>query len=306
MPGTGAEGDLTPRSHFQLDYIAVSTALSDYVTTFYHFRCDDDVIRDIQPAAIGHLAIFPVGKGEMQFRDGTCDPSHEVNLMTPFSVAAPFEVHGGFHAIGAALSPLGWAALTRLDADEHGNRLYRAGDFLGSEVQQMGARLCDEYRSSAVSGEQCAEALSKYILANLKSVNPRHQELIAQTTCWLSGSLDPALDELYGEAAYSERQVQRLIERYFGLPPQALQRKYRALRAAAYLALPKLAPEFEAQLGEAFYDQSHMIREIQLFVGRTPSRLSDRKSPYLSEMLDQRNFREIDPIGSGKGAKGKL
>jgi hypothetical protein len=36
-----------------------------------------------------------------------------------------------------------------------------------------------------------------------------------------------------------------------------------------------------------------MIREIQLFVGRTPSRLSDDESPFLSEMLDPRNLREI-------------
>ena len=114
---------------------------------------------------------------------------------------------------------------------------------------------------------------------------------------WLSSDLNPAVDDLHVAIPYSRRQVQRLVECYFGLPPQALARKYRALRAAGLMSLPRLSPEFEAALGEAFYDQSHMIREIRLFAGRTPSRLKEDESPYLAELLDLRNFREIDSLG---------
>lgn len=64
------------------------------------------------------------------------------------------------------------------------------------------------------------------------------------------------------------------------------------------MSLPALRPELEAAIAEAFYDQSHMIREISLFAGRTPARLTGEESPYLTEMLDLRNFREIDPIGA--------
>lgn len=288
---------LTPVSQFELDYIAPPVELSDLITTLYHFRCDEPVIHDIQPAAIGHLALFPRGEGEMRFLDGRRDPSHRVNLLTPFSVAAPFVVDGPFHAIGAVMSPLGWATLTGLDAGEHGNRLYRAADWLGDDVELLGTALCDAYRAGEKSGQDCAEALCAYIAAHRKPVNRRHADLIQHTNRWLSSDLNPDVGDLYAAIAYSERQVQRLVERYFGLPPQALARKYRALRAAGLLSLPSLTPEFEAKLGEAFYDQSHMIREIRLFAGRTPSRLSEDKSPYLTEMLDLRNFREIDPIG---------
>lgn len=289
--------ELTPQSKFDLEYIAPPIALSDYITTLYHFQCDEPVIRDIQPAAIGHLSLFPKGEGVMQFLDGRTDPSHEVNLLTPFSVAAPFMVNGPFHSIGAVLSPLGWAALTGLDAGEHGNRLYRAADWLGPEVETMGAALCEAYRSGEKSGEECADALCEFIASHLKPVNARHAELIKQTTRWLSTDLDPDLEELYSTVAYSQRQTQRLVEKYFGLPPRALARKYRALRAAGLLSLPTLTPEFEAKLGDAFYDQPHMIREIRLFAGRTPKRLTADESPYLTEMLDLRNFREIDSLG---------
>ena len=299
LAGTPVSGslELTSRRRFELDYLPVPTAMSAYITTLYHYRCEETDIKDIQPAAIGHLAIFPYGEGEMQFRDGRVDPSNEVNLLTPFSVAAPFMVDGPFHAIGAVMTPLGWAALTGLDAGEHGNRLYRASDWLGPEIEELGHGLCEAYRAGQKSGPECAEALCNYIADNLRPVSQRHESLIAAVTRWLSGDLDPSLDELYADISYSERQAQRLVERYFGLPPQALLRKYRALRAAGFLSLPTLAPEFEAKLGEAFYDQSHMIREIRLFAGRTPSRLTDEESPYLTEMLDLRNFREIDSLG---------
>lgn len=285
--------ELTPEGLFEIDYIAPPAALSDYITTMYHFRCEEPVIRDIQPASIGHLAIFPRGVGEMQFRDGRVDPSHQTNLLTPFSVAAPFVVDGPFHAIGAVLSPLGWAALTGLDASQHGNRFVNASDWLGENIDRLGQSLCEEYLAGSRTGPDCALALGQYILENARPVNRRHAELIRSTSHWLGSSLNPDIADLMRAAAYSERQVQRLVERYFGLPPKSLARKYRALRAAALLSFPMLTPEYEAELAEAFYDQPHMIREIQLFVGRTPARLSDDESPYLTEMLDLKNFREL-------------
>lgn len=293
---------LTPQSLFEIDYIAPPADLSDYVTTFYHFRCDESEVRDIQPASIGWLALFPLGKGTMRFADGREDPNYETNLLTPFSVAAPFAMTGPVHSIGAALSPLGWAALTGLDAAEYGNRLVRAGELLGDGIDTLGAELCEGYRSGDISGPQCATALGDYIRDHVTPVSERHRSLIRATNDWLGSALNPPLDDLLERANYSERQVQRLVERYFGLPPTALARKYRALRTAALLSFPSLTPEYEAEIGDAFYDQSHMIRELRLFVGRTPARLNDDDSPFLNEMIDPKNFRELRPAHSGGAA----
>ena len=294
----GAESfEVTSASLIEIDYIAPPTQLSAYVSTMFHFRCDESVIRDIQPAAIGQLALFPLGKGEMRFSNGQCDPNHEVSILCPSSEAIPFVVDGPMHSIGAALTPLGWAALTGLHAGEHGNRLYRASDWLGPKIEELGTAACAAYRNGQMTGPQCTDMLADYISQHLNKVNPRHEELITQVLRWLSSDLDPDLETLYSQLTYSERQAQRLVERYFGLNPRALRRKYRALRAAGLLALPNLTPEYEARLGEAFYDQSHMIREIRLFAGRTPTRLTDQESPYLTEMLDKKNFREIDSLG---------
>jgi len=285
---------LTSAWLLQIEYIAVPASLTAYVTTFYHFRCDEREIKEIQPAGIGHLAIFPYGKGVMRFQSGVQDISHQINLLTPSVAACPFEVDGPFHAIGAALSPLGWAALTGMDACVYGNRLLDAGEWLGRDAAVLGEELCNAYRDGTMDGAACAMALAKYIESHLRPVNRRHAELIQQTTRWLSESLHPPLESLFERSSYSKRQVQRLVERYFGMPPVALKRKYRGLRAAALLSLPGLTMEFEAKVYDAFYDQSHMIREIRLFAGRTPARLGAEDSAFLNEMLDPRNFREID------------
>ena len=286
--------ELTESSLIAVDYIAPPAAISDYVTTLYHFRCDEPKIRDIHPASIGHLAIFPHGRGEMHFREGHRDPNPPVAVMTPLSTANPIIVDGPFHAVGAALTPLGWASLTGLHAGEHRDRLREAREILGEEVDELGQRLNDAYRKGEMSGRECALALADFIGTKVKPINSRHADLIKVVNGWLGSSLNPDLSDLLDRAAYSERQVQRLTERYFGLSPQALARKYRALRAAALLSFPTLTPEFEAELGEAFFDQSHMIREINRFVGRTPARLKDPDSPFLSEMIAPKNLRELE------------
>lgn len=292
-PADGHEG-LTSQALIAIDYIAPPPPIAPYVTTLYHFRCDEPVIRDIQPAAIGQLCLFPHGTGEMLFAQGHRDPNHAVGLLTPLSRATPIMVDGPFHAFGAALTPVGWAALTGLHAGAHRDRLLPAGSVLGPEIDALGERLIAAYRQGTMSGRDCALAIGQYIERNVKPLNPRHLELVAATARWLGASFNPEVGELAGVAGYSERQVQRLVERYFGLPPRALARKYRALRAAALLSAPQLSMEDEAEIAEAFFDQSHMIREIAHFVGRTPARLTDQSTPYLAEMLDVRNLRELN------------
>lgn len=287
-------GDLTPPNRFEIDYVEPDGVAQQFVTTFYHFRCDDPLVRDIQPAAVGHLSLFPYGKGRMSRPDGGHDPSHEVNLLTPFAQAVHFEVDGPFHAVGAALSPLGWAALTGMNAQDHANRLYNAADWLPAEITDRGAELCAAYRDGSASAAECIEVLGQLILAHAKMPKPRHLELMAIVGKWLSADLLPDVEALYAASSFSRRQTQRLVQQYFGVSPVALRRKYRALRAAAMLSQPQLPPEAEAAIAEAFYDQPHMIHELRTFVGRTPARLSDDASPYLKELIDRKNLRELN------------
>ena len=106
-----------------------------------------------------------------------------------------------------------------------------------------------------------------------------------------TGAADPRTCQ--AAATAPPRQTQRLVQQYFGVSPVALRRKYRALRAAAALSQPDLSDEQAALIQDAFYDQPHMIHEIREFVGRTPARLADDESPYLRELIDGKNLREL-------------
>lgn len=290
-----ADESLTPQSLLRLDYVAPGQALAPFVTTLYHFRCDEREIRDMQPAAVGHVIVFLSGEGEMVFENDRRDRSHRVSLLTPSSRAAPVEVDGPFHCVGAALSPLGWAALTGLHAGEWSDRLVPAEQVLGDTITAMGERMRADYHAGRRTGTELCHELDRFLLPRIRPVNRRHAALIRRIAEWLGSSLNPDLHVLVEGSGYSARQLQRLCERYYGLPPLRLVRKYRALRVVALLGQPDLPDDEVAALADQFYDQSHMIREIRTFAGRTPGRLAGDTESILSVLLHARNFREITP-----------
>ena len=292
---TGPQPDarLTQQGLLRLELFPPPAALTPYITTFFTMRCDERTIRDVQPSSIGLMAVMARGSGQMRFLDGRVAPSHRFTLQTPTAAAATFEVDGPWHLFGAALTPLGWAGLTGLCATEHGNRLYDGAQMLGPALAAAAASVADEFDRLPV--EAMIERFSAAILASVRPVKPAHAAFVKGVGEWLAQSLAPDVADLRARCGLPTRQVQRLTDRYFGLPPTALARKYRALRAAVLLSRPDLTADQIAAVEDHFYDQPHMIREIRLFAGRTPARIADPDTPFLSALMDLRNFRERGP-----------
>ncbi|WP_423141392.1 helix-turn-helix domain-containing protein [Parablastomonas sp. CN1-191] len=278
---------LTSQALFQLDYVAPTPATLPFVTTFFRTRCDEADIVDIQPASVGVLAVFVRGTGAVHFADGRSMPSHKVVLGTPMRAAAGIAIKGPWHTFGAALSPAGWACLTGMDAARHSDSMYDA-----AAIHPAFAELGDAVGAvfDTASAEDLALLFERAMLAVARPLPAGHDRLIAAVKDWLGASLSPPLDDLYARSGFSPRQTQRLVLRYYGLAPKALARKYRALRAAALLVDPNLPDAAVPAIAGHFYDQSHMIREIRLFAGRTPARLGDGDQPYLSALLDHRSW----------------
>ena len=285
-----AEGALAEPSSggLTLDYFAPSPALQPHVTTLFCLSSDAPAMRDAIPAAVGYLMVFLQGSATVAFADGRTADFAPVSLLTPSSAAAEVTTAGPVRIVGAALSPLGWAALTGLHAARHGDRLYRASDYLEGT-----ARLPTD--GPVADAVEAVEAVARYVTARLRPVNPRHAALMKQVGEWLSASLDPPLADLAVRSGYSDRQLQRLVERYFGVGPMQLARKYRALRVAALLQAPDTSEARIAELLNLFYDQSHLIREMRHFLGRTPSRLGSSDSPLLGAATGLRNYHEVRP-----------
>lgn len=277
-------------SRFNLSYFDPPEELAQHVLALFHFEWDVDDVADRHPGALPQIVLFPYGSGELQM-DGRRDRvAGEAHLLAGFEKAAPFTMNGPWHAIGASLSPLGWAALMQAPANEHFNRFVPPSLLLGPDVDEFAKATNDLYRSGQITGKQGCDILTQWIMPRFKPIDPRHAVLIGKTFGWLGSSLNPDVEGLHRELSYSRRQSERLISRYFGLSPRALSRKYRAIRAASLLAQPELSDEAEAEIAAAFYDQPHMIREIRRYCGYTPTRLGGPEEPLFQQMLRMKNL----------------
>jgi len=78
------------------------------------------------------------------------------------------------------------------------------------------------------------------------------------------------VDDVTERFAISSRTLQRLFQRYVGVSPKWVLRRYRLHEAAAALEREQHRPwaEVAAELG--YFDQSHFIRDFTAAVGMTP------------------------------------
>jgi AraC-like DNA-binding protein len=101
-------------------------------------------------------------------------------------------------------------------------------------------------------------------------------KFVRTLNAWLESGLDPKIEDLAQAVGLSRRQAERLAKHCFGAPPKYLARMYRALRAAN--AIANSDQHWQDFINEAFYDQSHFIREIKHFIGMTPSAIREHQS----------------------------
>ena len=169
---------------------------------------------------------------------------------------------------GFGLLPAGWAALMGSDAEKLTDRAIDAADMFGPWMDEVAAALekATAMEERLVIGNNFArEILTRGDTAPLWFIRTVDQ--------WLTESPSPQVPELVEATGMSIRSVERMTKHYYGLSPRMLARKYRAVRAASALARGEKLEA--AALGDAFYDQSHLIREIKRFAGATPGQLGN-------------------------------
>jgi AraC-like DNA-binding protein len=150
-----------------------------------------------------------------------------------------------------------------------------------------------DHAIAPLENETMLARMFSVLAGSLSRVPPAHAVLIRAVSAWLGESLSPRVEDLQAHVLYSPRQLQRLVDHYFGLPPKQLARKYRALRAMALLADPGIDEQAVDSIVSLFHDVAHLRRELQLFVGRTPPYIGSNDLPLNAAQLDLHNFREI-------------
>lgn len=278
-----------------ITYLPIPDSLRGLVMTLFHFRCDLPELSDMFPAMTGFVSFTLKGTGWTELPDGQRQYTWPATLVGPSQAATRIGTQGAFHTMGAILSPLGWARLTGLHAAEHSGAMYNAAEMLGPAWGDLADSLRELAARPGTAPNDLVAAIARQFAMLLKPIDPRHVAMIKETGRWLASSLDPPIEDLYRRLDYSDRQVQRLTERFFGGSPKALVRKFRALRVFSMLLSPITADAEASAVIDLYYDQSHLIREFRRFIGRTPKQLQAARMPILSTMVAQRNYRTIWP-----------
>lgn len=289
-------------SRFRFEFVAAPEDLAPYVNTLFVFSTDEARLDDILPAYSAQLIAFGRGKARMQFDEGHVAETSEAFFVTPMQKAAAFSMAGPARACGVSLTAQGWAAISGLPVDRFGHRKMEAAEILDAsaarEIAAAGRAFADEQCDAASA---CAR-MAGVVRSSITPLKPDQSEFIATTMQWLGEDFTPDLADLVARTGLSERQIQRLCRRFFGKPPSALIKRYRAIRAATLLSQPDLRKDYRDEVEAAFFDQAHMIRDIRQFTGRTPKYLGNGTSSVTSDTLGPEGYGVVDLFGGTTGA----
>jgi AraC-like DNA-binding protein len=258
----GADGS----APFELHYFPPDPDLADMVSSFYFARINMPRFDEYERADRPQFRFVTNADGEYIFADGHISTVCRANIIGPTSGHVRAINRGPAQLFGFGMLPAGWAALMGDDADKLTDRAMNAADLFGAWIDEVATAL-----------EQAASVEEKLVIGNnfAREVLTRGEAapmwFIRTVDEWLTASPSPQVPELVEATGMSIRSVERMTKHYYGLSPRMLARKYRAVRATSALARGEGLDS--AQLGDAFYDQSHLIREIKHFAGATPGQL---------------------------------
>lgn len=268
--------------HSPVQYFAPDADLAEMISTFYIARFPvaafDEYERADRPQIRIQLNDVP---GEYHLPDGTIKSAAGATIIGPTSAPVRAISHGPVFLIGMGLMPGGWAALIGPEAARFSDRAIDARDLFGDWITDITRSLidaADDAARVAVMGHVAREIL--------RHGDPAPLWFTRTVDAWLMASPSPQIDALVAATGMSVRSLERMTRRFYGIPPKMLARKYRALRAAALLSRgERLA---DADLDDAFYDQSHLIREVRQFAGTTPGKLA-HPSEYIRATTEGRH-----------------
>ncbi len=262
---------------YGISYSPPPEHLSDRISSLYEFSNPALHHDDVERADRQQLRVMVQGTGRYIFANGHEVVAPRVALNGPTSGHIRQIGEGPILMVGAGLLPTAWSAMFGRDTRNHVDCSIDARTLWGDAVDGLWHAVAD-----APDRDARFAALCDFIAEVTQPADPAHIAFIEAVDRWLTDHADPQVDVLAATTGHSIRSLERLTKRFYGLPPNTLARKYRALRAAAALARGE---DLEAiGMEHSFYDQSHLIREVKRFAGLTPQKIKARHSRLTTEI----------------------
>lgn len=269
--GSGPLGQIV--SHADFSYVTPGAALSGLVAFHYVLCTNDAPFDEILCALLGQVQIGIGGAATWHVRGGAFAlPS--LAVIGPTDRAVRMRAPAGFVAVGSALTPAGWHVLVGPDRALM-NAVLPAATVFGDIRAPLATR-------STSTGTALA-ALDAFLTdrATTRGPDPR----IAAIDRWIVETPDSDPATLAAELALSRRALERLTAATHGAPPKRLSAKYRALMAAARLAVGDAVDWRTAAPPGAFADQAHFIREFRRYVGVTPGQFIASDDRFVRRLI---------------------
>lgn len=249
---------------------------AEFVHTYYIIETGSEPVTESIPAYSAQLIVMVRGRLTFTFADGHSAPASGVFIKAPQLRAAQCVLEGPVLEIGASLTHAAWQRLANLPADTVHDRLIPAAAILSPDQLARLEDAAEACRAGRITPEDVCTAMGDVIAAAPFALSEDHAAVVGAIQRWLGSGFDPALSDLYASVDVSERQVQRICRRFFGVPPAQVLKRFRALRAAMVLSQPGLSQELHDELMATYFDQAHLIHDIRRYTGRTPTQLRQR------------------------------
>ncbi len=291
---------MSERARHAFEFVPAPEDLAPYLNSLYILRIAPIGLEEMLPAYSGQLLISDGASGRIDFGQGFVESPPHAAAVGPLSHAYPLKIDGPATLLGASMSFYGWAAITGLPATQFGDRFLDVATALGQVVSDATLELAGDLQAGRIEARAGLDRMADILRPCAAPLPERHRELIEAAFDWISSGLNPPTAELYGRLQFSNRQVQRLVKRFFGLTPSRLKRRYRAIRAATLLADSQLDEALRLEVLNAFYDQAHLIREIREFTGNTPRVIASSDDSIMPATLRQDGYGAVDVFGGNE------
>jgi len=235
------------------------------------------------------------GHWQAKTADGPRQAGRAALLFGPHSRLMPVSVTGSFVSIGLSLRPGTGFALMGADATRMVDRMVTCDEF---GIDGTGALNALPLDASPEEWLQIIEARFSALveLVQATTPNPITPDPITRAFEQLAFTDPQANIADFARAMnISQRQLERLIRRDFGLPPKQVMRRARALDMAARLR--GVADEAEAEeLALRYYDQSQMTRDFTDLFAMSPRRFVATPNPLLTLALESRQATRLEAL----------
>jgi AraC-like DNA-binding protein len=269
---------------FKIDFAAPTGSLSEFVSMFYRLETEGALPFGPERADIPHVRIHFGADCEMRFGNGDLATLNGTTLIGTRNIASEIRSDGPSVFFGFGLMPAGWATLIKASAHQYAEKVAPV-DVLPAAISSAlsNAIFVDD---DAAGQASAAEAVLAPVFHNASNVPVWFFHAVDK---WLADTLMPEFDNLVAATGLSRTATERMLRDHYGAPPNLFIRRSRALRVANRIAHGE--GDWQDYVGDAFYDQSHCIREIKYFTGQTPATIrNDRATMALTQFMRRRRL----------------